>query len=258
MTISYSSNSSGSQTGQDVVIYRQPQTLAADDLILGLIVNKYPTNGPNTPTGMTLVDQQIVGDGEAPAADKGDAYITVYKRVSDGTEDDATEFVSITSGNTCISRSVSYSRSGGSGWDVATAYGSQGTASSSWSITTGSLDLAAGDVVVVFIGKNCDIDPTHSSHGLSASGITFGSFTNRGGPTHTTQGDDCGYQIGDFEVTAGSGTVACTFTMSLSGTAGMASGGVMLVRLRESGGGGGGFQVAWAANANTMIQGSLQ
>lgn len=257
MTISYSSVSSTYQTGQNSVTYRQPATLAVDDLILGLIVNKYPTNGPNTPTGMTLVDQQIVGDGEAPAADKGDAYITVYKRVSDGTEDDATETVSISGGNTTVSRSVSYSRSGGSGWDIATAYGSQGAAAASWSITTGSLDLASGDVVVVMIGKNADSDPTHSNHALSASGITFGAFTNRSGPLHTTQGDDCGYQIGEFPVTAGSGSVACTFTMDLSG-GGSASGGVILVRLRETSSGGGGFQVAWTANANTMIQGSLQ
>ena len=30
-------------------------------------------------------------------------------------------------------------------------------------------------------------------------------------------GTDCSYQVGEFPVTAGSGSVACTFTMDLSG-----------------------------------------
>ena len=256
MTISYSSRGAG-EVGASSVNVRWPDVLASGDLVLTCFVNKYPPNGPNTPTGMALLTQQTVGDGASPAADVGDVYATVYQATSDGTEDGTSETVSVPSGNSTITRSFSYARTAGSGWTVDTAYGSQGTKADSWSITTGSLDLAAGDMVVVFIAKNSDMDMTHSSHALSASGITFGSYVNRGGPGSTTQGQDCSYEVGEFPVTAGSGSGAVTFTMDLSG-GGQSSGGVVLVRLRETSGGGGGFQVAWAANANTMIQGSLQ
>lgn len=226
------------QAGQTAVTFRQPDSLTAGDLILWCVVNKYPPNGPGTPTGFALLDQQVMGDSASPGADVGDVYATVFTRVSDGTEDAATEVISIPSGNSAVSRSVSYSRSAGTGWDVATAWGEQGTAGNTWSITTGNLDLAAGDVVVVLIGKNSDQDTTHSSHALSASGITFGSFTSRtAGVGGTTQGDDCAYQIGDFPVTAGNADGPVTFTMSLSGSAGVTAGGVMLIRLRESGAG---------------------
>ena len=203
-------------------------------MVLWGCVNKYPPNGPATPTGMALLAQETVGDGASPAADVGDVYASIYQAISDGTEDGATETRSISSGNSAIARSVSYARSAGTGWGVAAAYGSQGAAADSWSITTGSMDLAAGDVVVVFIAKNSDNDMTHSSHALSATGITFGSYANRGGPGSTTQGHDCAYEWGEFPVTAGSATGAVTFTMSLSG-GGQSSGGVVLIRLRETG-----------------------
>ena len=236
MTIAYSSISSSVQAGSTSVRYRAPAALSAGDLILWCVVNKYPTNGPNTPTGLSLLAQAIVGDGGAAGADVGDVYATVFSRESDGTEDGATESISIPGGNSATSRSVSYSRSAGSGWAIATASGSQGAAANSWSVTTGSLDLAAGDVVVAFIAKSADIDGTHSAHSFSASGVTFGSVKVAAPVAGTTQGDDCAMQIVDVPVTAGSGTGPVTFTMSLSGGAGVASGGVLLLRLREDAG----------------------
>jgi hypothetical protein len=235
VTISYSSNGL-SNAGSTSVNVRWPDVLASGDLVLTFFVNKYPPNGPNTPTGMTLLTQQTVGDGASPAADVGDVYATVFHAISDGTEDGTSETVGVPSGNSTLTRSFSYARTAGSGWTVNTAYGSQGAKADSWSITTGSLDLAAGDVVVVFIAKNSDLDMTHSSHALSATGITFGSYVNRGAPLSTTQGQDCAYEVGEFPVTAGSATGAVTFTMSLSG-GGQSSGGVVLVRLRETGAG---------------------
>ena len=233
MAISYSSISSGSQSGSTSVMYRAPASLSAGDLILWCVVNKYPTNGPGTPSGLALLARATVGDGGAAGADVGDVYATVFSRESDGTEDGATESISIPGGNSATSRSVSYSRSAGSGWAIATASGSQGAASSSWSVTTGSLDLAAGDVVVALIAKSGDIDPTHSAHAFSASGVTFGSVNVATLVHGTTQGDDCAMQVVDVPVTAGSGTGPVTFDMTLSGSAGMSSGGVLLVRLRE-------------------------
>jgi hypothetical protein len=233
--IAFRSLSSAPQSGIGSVLFRQPDTLENTDLALWCVVNKYPTNGPNTPTGYALTAQAVMGDGGAAGADQGDVYATVFHRVCDGTEDAATESISIPSGNAAYSRSIAFSRSGGTGWDIATAAGSQGAASASWSVVTGSLDLAAGDTVLVFVAKNSDLDVVgHSAHSLSATGVTFGTFNSRAGPTGTTSGDDVAYQIGEVQVTAGSGSGPVTFTMSATGSAGNSSGGVMLVRLRAS------------------------
>lgn len=237
MTISYSSISSAAQAGTTSVLFRYPATLASGDLVLWGVVNKYPTNGPASPTGFTQTTQQVLGDSGAPGVDVGDTYCTVFQKVSDGTEDALTETVNITSGNAATSRSVSYARTAGTGWLVASTFGEQGTASNSWSFTTGSIDLAANDVLVLFVAQNGDVDLTHSAHSLTASGITFGSFTQRQAATGTTQGDDLAMAIWEVPVTAGSGTVTMSFSMTLSGSAGTSAGGVVFVRLREDGAG---------------------
>jgi hypothetical protein len=237
VAISYGSISSAGQSGSTSVLFRQPDTLASGDLILWAVVNKYPTNAPGTPAGFNVTDRQIVGDSGAAGADVGDVYISVYDKVSNGTEDAATESISITSGNSATSRSVSYSRSAGSGWLIATAFGEQGTASNTWSFNTSSLDLVAGDLLVGIIGKPSDLDLTHSSLSLTLSGVGFGSFTTRHGPAGTTQGDDCSLHIFEVPVTSGSGTGAVAFSMSCSGSGGTSAGGLMLVRLREDGAG---------------------
>lgn len=233
--IAFRSLSSVPQSGVSSVLFRQPDTLENTDLALWCVVNKYPTNGPGTPTGYTPTAQAVMGDGGAAGADQGDVYATVFHRVCDGTEDAATEAISVTGGNAVYSRSIAFSRSGGTGWNIATASGSQGAASANWNITTGSLDLAAGDTVLVFVAKNSDLDVVgHSAHTLSATGVTFGTFNSRAGPTGTTSGDDVAYQLGEVQVTAGSGSGPVVFTMSATGSAGNSSGGVMLVRLRAA------------------------
>jgi hypothetical protein len=233
--IAFRSLSSVPQSGVSSVLFRQPDTLENTDLALWCVVNKYPTNGPGTPTGYSLTAQAVMGDGGAAGADQGDVYATVFHRVCDGTEDAATEAISVTGGNAVYSRSIAFSRSGGTGWVIATAAGSQGVAAANWNITTGSLDLAAGDTVLVFVAKNSDLDVVgHSAHTLSATGVTFGTFNSRAGPTGTTSGDDVAYQLGEVQVTAGGGSGPVTFTMSATGSAGNSSGGVMLVRLRAA------------------------
>lgn len=237
MTISYSSISTQVQAGTTTVLYRAPATLASGDIIIWAVANKYPPNGPATPTGLTSLADIEASSGGAAGADTGNVSLNLFYRVSDGTEDGATETVNVTSGNSVQSRSLSYTRTGGSGWDVAYASFEQTTASNSWSGTTGSLDLAAGDVIVFVVAQNGDIDLTHSAHSISASGVTFGSFTSRQAATGTTQGDDCALALWEVPVTAGSGTGGVTVSFTLSGAAGTTAGLVALVRLRESGSG---------------------
>jgi hypothetical protein len=238
MTITYSSTSSQVQAGTTTIVLRQPASLTAGDLIIWLCTNKYPTAGPATPTGgFSSVIQKLGGSGAA-GADVGEVYGTAFQLVSDGTEDGATQTVAITGGNTAVARAVSFARSAGTGWLVAATAGSQASGSNSWSVAgDASLDLAAGDVVLIYIAKNEDNDSNLTAHAITASGITFGTWNSIAAHEGTTGGQDCAQAIGYFNVTAGSATVTPTFTMSTAGSANTPAGAVLFIRLREDGAG---------------------
>lgn len=237
MTITYSSTSSQVQAGTTSVLLRQPAALLAGDLIVWLCTNKYPTNGPATPTGFTSLIQKVGGSGAA-GIDTGEVYGTAFQRISDGTEDGLTQAVAITGGNTATARAVSFARSAGTGWLVAATAGSQASGSNSWSVTgDAALDLAAGDVVLIYVAKNGDGDSALSAHALAAAGITFGAWNSIAAHEGTIQGQDCAHAIGYFNVTAGSASAVPTFTMTLGGSANLEAGAVLFIRLREDGAG---------------------
>lgn len=234
MAITYRSISASSGTGLNSVTYRSPATVEPDDLILWFCVNKYPPTTPATPTDHSLVIQVSGGDGVA-GPDTGDVTATWFSKVAVGDEDGTTQAIAITGGNSAISRSVGFGRDGGTGWSVATASAVQTTASNTWALTTGSLDLVAGDVLVIGVAKNSDQDLTHN-YSLSASGITFGTVVSTAASAAgTTNGDDVAYHIAYVPITAGNATVPVNITVTMSGSSGSTAGVITLLRLRESG-----------------------
>lgn len=235
MTISYRSISASSGSGITSTTYRYPATLESGDLVLWFCVNKYTPSEPSVPAGHTLVLQVEGGDG-TPGPDTGDVLASWYSKVSDGTEEGATEAITVSGGNSVSSRSVAFARDAGTSWDVAATSAEQTSAANTWTLTTGSIDLVAGDMLVIGVAKNSDQDLTHS-YSLSASGITFGSVTSAHTPSGTTNGDDVAYHIAYVPVTAGSGTVPVDVTVTMSGSAGSTAGVVTLLRLREAGAG---------------------
>lgn len=233
MTISYASAGSfSSQDGSTSLLRRHVAAPAAGDLELWLTVNKYPTATPDTPSGFTLVTQAEGGAGSA-GEDSGNVYGTVFKTVLAGGES-GTATVNVPSGNSAQCCTLSWHRTEGDGWEVASVSGAQNTATSSWSVTSGAVDLRAGDVIVVLIAKNGDLDMTHSAHAISASGIVFSSYTNRRPAAGSTIGDDCAIEVGQFTVSSGSGSVALNYSMTMTGASGSVAGVVVFVRLREA------------------------
>ena len=208
MTIAYRDRSSGTQSGITSVMYRAPVTVGAGDAIVWATACKYPPVTPPAPTGLSLIAHAVAVAGGAAGADTGNVTASAFFREANGTEDAATETISVPDGNSIISRSVAYSRSGGTGWAIASAAGEQTTSSNTWDVTTGSIDLAAGDMLLICTAKNSDNDLTHSGHTVTATGITFGSPVQRMAPVGTTNGDDCALEIVEVPVTAGSGSVA--------------------------------------------------
>lgn len=237
MTIAFRSSSSATQAGATSVLYRAPDVVESGDLILFGVCHKYPGATVPAPTGLTAVLSASGGPG-GTGIDTGDVVASSFYREADGTEDATTQTLTVTGGNAITSRSLAYSRSAGSGWDIASTYGQQNTAADIWSITSAaSIDVAAGDMIVVVVAKNSDADLTHASVSLTAPGITFGSYVSRHGPVGTTQGDDCAMALGEFAVASGSGTVTLSYTHDNNGGAGDPAGVVLFIRLREAGAG---------------------
>lgn len=240
MTIAYRSVSSTVSAGANTYLFRQPDVVEANDYAMLAVVSKYPAAVPDVPTGYTLLASGTGGSG-ADGADVGQILITVDTRICDGTEDAATQSLSVSGGNCVTSRSICYGAGAESSWEIATAFGAQTAHVSAWSITTNeSLDLRAGDVLIGVVGKSGDVDTIHStSHVVSANGVTFGTVTPRIGTTAangTTQGDDCALHVFEVPVTSGSGTGPVSMTIDWSGTGTGTGGGALFVRLRESSG----------------------
>jgi hypothetical protein len=237
VTIAYRSTSSAFQGGIDSVLFRYPATVEPTDLALWFAVNKYPPASPAVPSGFGLLRQEIGGAEGTTGVDAGAIYLSVFDKVCDGSEDGLTEAIAVTGGNSVASRSLGYSRTLGTGWSIATAYGLQAAASNAWDVTTEALSLQTGDLLLGFVGKVSDTTVEHDgAHVLTAAGITFGSITYRIGVSTaagTTSGDDCSMHVFEVPVTSGSDTSPVNVTLGWTGLGVTAGGGVLLVRLRE-------------------------
>lgn len=192
-----------------------PTGLAAGDLLILHVTNKYPANGPSDPAGWSKIGPVDTSGGSA-AADTGNSRNTVYWKRSDGTES-GTISLTMTSCNT--SYAVCYAYRSGSGilMSGGSTSGTDTTGNqAAWSIT-GSADpgLRQGDRVVVLNTVNGDAS-TFASHELSATGATFGTLTEQH-DAGTSQGQDCGSFVVDAYVTGGPSTAAPVFTSTATG-----------------------------------------
>lgn len=208
-----------------------PAGLSSGDLLLLCVVNKYPVNGPSTPSGWTLVAQKSGGVG-ASGADSGSVYSTVFSKVADGTESGSLS-VTITSGNSSLGRMLCYSNATG-GWDIANTTDDDTVASTSLSFTfPANPGVTAGDFVVAACGAN-GTSATYSSPSFTQTGITFGTPTQRNG-SGTTTGDNCDCIIYDVSVNSGTASAAPVFVATANTTFGnYPAGASVFVRLREA------------------------
>lgn len=231
MSISFVGSSASAGVGTSSISVAYPAGIAAGQLLLLCVANKYPNNSPATPAGWSLISnaQQSGGAGSA-GIDTGTVYSTVFIREADGSETGSVT-VSITSGNSAIGRMFSYQKAAGTIWSYAAANGSMNTQSTTLSITF-NVDpgIIAADVVVVSSALNTD-GATFTSHGLSGPGIgTKG--TSEKHDAGTTQGQDCGLLVNEFNGfnsanSSGVQTYAVAATAAVAGAA-------VLVRLREA------------------------
>lgn len=213
-----------------------PASLASGDLIVLYVGNKYPSNGPTTPTGFTLLVQQSGGNGSS-GVDAGNVYATVYYKISDGTESGGSFTVAVTSGNAVTARASRYTKAAAASWDIAATSVAQNTPGVTWT-ATGAADpgVIAGDVMIAASVVNSDANTvTAATTSITQTGVTYGSLSERIDGV-TASGDDIGLFVD--EVTASSGTSSAAPVLAATMVPGTGTndpaGATAFIRLRES------------------------
>lgn len=230
-TVTY--GSIGAAVGQiSSVAVAYPAGIAAGDMLLLCVANKYPTNGPATPSGFTtIVDGQGTGGAGAAGPDSGDTYATVFQREADGGES-GTVTVTVTSGDCLYCAMVRFTKSAGT-WSIAACNGGDTSSDTSFS-ATGNADpgVAVGDVLLSAMALNNNT-ATGSAHLITQSGATFNASVEIL-DNATSFGDNVGIKIAYHEVATGPGSAAPTYSATISAAG---AGGAVIVRLRANDGG---------------------
>lgn len=223
-----------SVSGTTSVSVPYPASISAGDLLVLGVANKYPNNGPTTPTGWRLLSNcQGSGGQGASGADTGSTYATIFVKEADGTESGNLS-VTITSGNSAVGAMVRYTKGAGKNWNLACTNGSDNSGNStSWSVT-GAADpgLITDDIVVVVSAINTDAY-TFASQALTSTGVTFSSDSERY-DDGTTSGQDCKLVGTQHVVSGGTSSAAPVFTMTASGsTTNRPAGASSFLRIRQ-------------------------
>ena len=205
-----------------------PASISAGDLLV-IVATTGATNSetPGTPSGWTSQGSYATTDGTF-GVDTGPRRVTVFTKEATGSES-GTVAVATTNGNTGRCTMSRFAKTYPSyTWDISATGGFYGPGTAV-SVTGGSLSFAPGDVVVVSNAQRVD-SVTQSSQSLTASGITFGTRTNRAS-TAVTTGNDIRHVIDTYAaITAGTATVAPTWSYTASASCSAA---IHFLRLRE-------------------------
>ena len=234
--------------GENVVTYAALGTAASggasvaptypSGIVAGHYLTLHVTSGatndetPTTPSGWTLLATGTGTDGSAFGVDNGPRRATVFGKIADGTES-GTLTVNITNGNTCRGNFIRWTKTEGSGsWDVVGQGGGDSTDGTGFSVTFGSINWLDGDAGVVTVGQNPD-SVTQSAQSLTATGITFGTVTNRATDNVIT-GNDHRHVIDTFAAVSNAATPEdAAPTWAYTGSAACV-GGAVIVRLRAA------------------------
>jgi len=194
-----------------------PSGIAAGDLLVLAIGNKYPPNGPATPAGWTLVTNgQGSGGSGAAGGDSGTVYATFFVKVADGSES-GNLTVTLTGANSAMGRMFRYTNAANAGWDYAATNGSDNTPDTNWTASgAANPGITSGDMLIVVSAVNGNRITAWGSESVSAVGATFGVHTEQQDST-TGQGDDMGLVVSDHTVTGGTAVAAPVFTMTVAG-----------------------------------------
>jgi hypothetical protein len=219
--------------GTSIVVTSYPASIAAADLLLYFVASKYASSSHSTPANFDPLDTDTAGAG-SDITDSGGVVASVFQKIAAGTESGGSNSCSITSGNVAQGMIARLTRSGGSGFTVASTTARWTTDSTNPLSVT--FDDAVGfepdDYVLVFVGLNTNGPSGVTSPALTATGATFSGGTQRAFTATGTGGDMLVYLV-EFTVSSGTSSSAPAFVMTKSATT-QGEGPVILVRVRET------------------------
>lgn len=205
-----------------------PASITSGDLLVLTVTSGGATSPtPGTPSGWTSQGSYVTTDGTY-GIDTGPRRVTVFTKPADGTET-GTLSVTITGGDSCRGSIMRLSKGQASYvWDIAATGGNYSANGTAVSVTGGAIGFAPGDLVIVSNGQRVDT-ATQSAQALTASGITFGTLTNRASVAVTTGNDHC-HVIDSRPVSTGTASVAPTWSYTASAACSAA---IHILRIRE-------------------------
>ncbi len=215
----------------DNVTYTLPTGHTTNDLLMAFYGAKDRQATAGTPSTYTANSGGTNGT-TASGVDLGSVYSNVFTKVHSGSESNPSSTVAYITTPAMVAMQAFYSSVAGTAWSVTSTYGDDADATGTTSSCVGSatLDFAVGDVIVVQFTSNNDRSAI-SAGTVSASGITFGTFTQELSTAVTNAGNDGQMSVWTATVTAGSGTTTPTFTGTM--TSGFSSGRAIFLRIRE-------------------------
>lgn len=227
-TVTFQSIGTGAN-GSTTVAPTYPASIASGDYLV-CVVTSGATNSetPTTPSGWTLLATGASTDGTY-GIDTGPRRVTAFGKIADGTES-GTLTVSITNGGTCRGTISRFTKAGSGSWNVEAQGGNDSTSGTGVSIAFASMNWNTGDAVLVATGQRVD-SATQSAQSLTATGVTFGTRTNRAA-TAVTTGNDHRHTVDTFAAISSTSDVDAAPTWAYTASAAASAGGV-IVRLRE-------------------------
>lgn len=184
---------------------------------------------PTMPAGWTQLGTRSGGSGATFGADVGNRRATLFRKDAVAGTETGTVTVSLTSGNTM--RAVIFRVEVPSGFTISEQWqsGEDTSHGTGWSAAMGASQVfSVDDLVLVATAQSTD-NATQSSQSLTASGVTFGTRTNRES-TAVTTGNDLRAVLESIPVTAGA-TATATWAHTNSANASGATAVVVLTAL---------------------------
>lgn len=183
------------------------------------------------PAGWTKIGSSELESGTGTwGVGTGTRRVTFFRK--DATVGDETGTVTVsltgTTANTLRATIFRVEVTSGYGIEYEATTGADTTNGTGFSATGGSIDFAPGDLLAILVAQNID-SGTQSAKAIAASGVTFGTRTNRASAA-VTNGNDHRHILDTVPVSSGTATAAPTYAYTISAAG---SGPVAFLRMRE-------------------------
>lgn len=221
----------GTGANGSTTVAPQPSSPPAGAYMVAVITSGATNSAtPTAPDGTwTLLATGASTDGTY-GVDTGPRRVTAFGKVATGSEGTTAITFSITNGGTCRGTISHFTKAGSGAWDVQAFGADDSTSGTGVSMTFASMNWNTGDAVLVATGQRVD-SATQSAQSLTASGVTFGTRTNRAA-TAVTTGNDHRHTVDTFAAISSTSDVDAAPTWAYTASAAASAGGI-IVRLRE-------------------------